>query len=134
MKKITVKLINAKDNSVAASAMTDKNGNYTFKNIMSGTKYFVQTDKSADGKYIRGGLRMSVEAGINTASLRNIQLSGRPGDKAEYVGSKICMDCHMDMDKSHDMASGHSASAHMRISNARSERMSLNRMERLGSG
>ncbi|WP_265821930.1 carboxypeptidase-like regulatory domain-containing protein [Geovibrio ferrireducens] len=115
IEKITVKLINAKDNSVAASAMTDKNGNYTFKNIMSGTKYFVQTDKSADGKYIRGGLRMSVEAGINTASLRNIQLSGRPGDKAEYVGNKICMDCHMDMDKSHDMASGHSASAHMRI-------------------
>ncbi|MCD8567065.1 MAG: hypothetical protein LRY50_01420 [Geovibrio sp.] len=31
------------------------------------------------------------------------------------MGSKICMDCHMDMDKSHDMASGHSASAHMRI-------------------
>ncbi|MBU8869385.1 MAG: carboxypeptidase-like regulatory domain-containing protein [Gemmatimonadales bacterium] len=72
---------------------TGSNGSFTLKNVEPGNVFLYISAPSE--KYLDNETRKSLQLKADS-DLKNIQitLSGRPGMKAEYVGIKVCAECH----------------------------------------
>ncbi|MCD8567760.1 MAG: carboxypeptidase-like regulatory domain-containing protein, partial [Geovibrio sp.] len=107
-----VKLIDTEKGAVM-SAKTGKDGSYVFEKAAAGRRYFIETEKTKDNMYLAGGLRKSFTADMKMQMIQDIEVSARPGEKADYVGTTVCLSCHME--SSHDLTAGFMASAHQRV-------------------
>lgn len=110
---IKVDLVKTSDMSQAGSAMTSKDGSFEFKNIKLNERFWIMSENTADGKYLAGQLRKSIMTDKPEVMVQDMEISGRPDNKAVYVGSKVCRDCHADTHPA--ITAGHQASAHTRI-------------------
>lgn len=110
---VTVFLVNTSDMSKTATAVTAKDGSYAFDKTKMNEKYWVMTENTKDNKYLAGQLKRSVMTDKASIALMDITVSARPGNGAQYVGTKKCNECHADSHPS--ISKGHNSSAHSHI-------------------
>jgi nitrate/TMAO reductase-like tetraheme cytochrome c subunit len=99
--------------STSVKSFTNVNGSYTLANIPTSGPLFVQTLATSDGKYLASELRRALVLDKKANTAPDIIVSARPSDKARYVGTSVCVNCHEAITP--EITAKHTASAHMRI-------------------
>lgn len=77
-------------------AVTDPDGVYRIPTVAAGSYFLTAVPAAADKGHLPGGnhCRMAMASTALVGKRLDVELSTRPSDSAEYVGTSVCLTCH----------------------------------------